>query len=302
MSSSEAYCPRRVSRSEFQQLRHLKHHLRIWEAQGEARRTVWMLHGWMDVGASFQFLVDCLPDDWRVIAPDWRGYGLTEWPKTDNYFFADYMGDLDQLLDRYSPQAPVQVVAHSMGGNVSMLYSGVRPERIAALVSLEGIGMSALDGSAAPKRYARWLSELRDPPTLRAYPTLAAVAERLRKNNPRLRPDFALYLAGHWSAVNAQGEYALLADAAHKVINANLYRVDEVSACWQNISAPILLMMSDHLEQWATFVESDEFKARLTHIKRLEQVQITNSGHMLHHDQPERLAGHIRQFFEKHCP
>lgn len=302
MSNSETYCPRRVSRSEFQQLRHIKHHLRIWEAKGKPSRTVWMLHGWMDVGASFQFLVDCLPADWRVIAPDWRGYGLTEWPKTDNYFFADYMGDLDQLLDRYSPQVPVQVVAHSMGGNVSMLYAGVRPERIAALVSLEGIGMSAFDGSAAPKRYARWLSELRDPPTLRTYPTLAAVAERLQKNNPRLRSDFALYLAQHWSALNPQGEYALLADAAHKVINANLYRVDEVCACWQNISAPILLMMSDHLEQWASFVESDEFKARLAHIKRLEQVQITNSGHMLHHDQPERLAEHIRQFFEKHCP
>jgi pimeloyl-ACP methyl ester carboxylesterase len=37
-----------------------------------------MMHGWMDVGASFQFVVDALQGDWHVIAPDWRGFGLSQ--------------------------------------------------------------------------------------------------------------------------------------------------------------------------------------------------------------------------------
>ena len=40
-----------------------------------AAPKLFLLHGWMDVGASFQFLVDALHGDWHVIAPDLRGFG-----------------------------------------------------------------------------------------------------------------------------------------------------------------------------------------------------------------------------------
>jgi len=65
------------SRSEFHAIRGLRHHVRIW---GEAAAPrLFLLHGWMDVGASFQFLVDSFVRDWQVIAPDWRGFGLSDW-------------------------------------------------------------------------------------------------------------------------------------------------------------------------------------------------------------------------------
>jgi pimeloyl-ACP methyl ester carboxylesterase len=44
--------------------------------------------------------------------------------------FADYLADLDMLLDHYAPGQAVDLVGHSMGGNVAMMYAGVRPERI----------------------------------------------------------------------------------------------------------------------------------------------------------------------------
>src|SRR5438552_12136411 len=69
------------SQSEFVQIRGLRYHCRCW---GEALAPkLFMLHGWMDVSASFQFLVDALRGNWRVIAPDWRGFGLSEWAKSD---------------------------------------------------------------------------------------------------------------------------------------------------------------------------------------------------------------------------
>ena len=111
-----------------------------------------MVHGWMDVAASYQFVVDAFAQDHYVIAPDWRGYGLTESPPTDNYWFPDYLADLDFLLDHYSPDAPVHLVGHSMGGNVAMLYAGSRPQRIRRLVNLEGFGMAGDPAVAGARR------------------------------------------------------------------------------------------------------------------------------------------------------
>jgi pimeloyl-ACP methyl ester carboxylesterase len=297
MNMASEYIPKRLSTSEFIDIRGLRYHLRFWQATEPATQHVLLLHGWMDVGASFQFLVDCLPRSWSLTAADWRGYGLSQWPATDSYGFADYIGDLDFLLD-HMPHQPTDIVAHSLGGNVAMLYAGIRPERIARLVNLEGLGMSAHTGAAAPQRYAKWLAELREVPRLRTYESHLAVAQRLQKNNPRLREDYALYLANHWAALQADGQWHLQAHPAHKLINANLYRVDEVVACWQKITAPVLLVMSDHLEDWAQFSQTEEYAQRLANVPRLSRATLPNTGHMLHHDQPQALATMIEQFFK----
>src|ERR1700730_13342835 len=104
-------------------IRGLDYHIRSW---GEANAPkLFMLHGWMDVGASFQFLVDALKGGWQVIAPDWRGFGQSE-GGADGYWFLDYIADLEALLDRFSPGEPARVVGHSLGGNVVCLFAGLR--------------------------------------------------------------------------------------------------------------------------------------------------------------------------------
>src|SRR5690242_3032683 len=199
-----------------------------------------LLHGWMDVSASFQFLVDALRGEWDVYAPDWRGYGLTDWGKSDCYWFPDYLADLDVLLDWIEPHAGVNLVGHSLGGNVAALYAGVRPARVAKLVNLEGFGLAATRPEQAPKRYARWLDELRDPPRLRSYADFSALAERLRKNNPRLNAARADYLARHWGREAGDGTVILRGDPAHKIVNPVLYRFEEMRACWEQVEAPVL--------------------------------------------------------------
>jgi pimeloyl-ACP methyl ester carboxylesterase len=168
----------RHSDSVFLDIRGLRYHVRHWKGQGE---KLFLLHGWMDVSASFQFLVDAFTKDWDVYAPDWRGYGHTSWSGSDNYWFPDYMGDLDVLLERLQPEAPVNLVGHSLGGNVGGLYAGVRPERIARFVNLEGFGMPITRAEQAPKRYARWMDELKEAPAgslTRATPSLPTACRR----------------------------------------------------------------------------------------------------------------------------
>ena len=245
MSSSAPYLPHRPGRSRFVDLRGLRCHLNEWGDAGQAsadRPTLVMLHGWMDVGASFQFAVDALAaiegDGRHVIAPDWRGFGLSDPGGADGYWFPDYLGDLDALLDsRADPAAPIDLLGHSMGGNVAMVYAGVRPERIRRLVNLEGFGLPATRPAQAPARYRQWLDELKQPVALRPYDSLDAVADRLRKTNPLLRADRAAWLAGHWSRQADDGRWHILGDPAHKRANPVLYQKDEVLACWQRIAA-----------------------------------------------------------------
>jgi len=287
----------RQSESLFFDIRRMRYHVRHWA--GERARRIVLLHGWMDVSASFQFLVDALEGDWDVYAPDWRGYGLSDWGRSDCYWFPDYIGDLDALLAAFHADAPVNLVGHSLGGNVAAIYAGVRPERIARLVNLEGFGLAASTPDRAPGRYRRWLDELREPPGLRPYPDFAALADRMQKGNPRLTRARAEFLAEHWGRRRDDGTVELRGDPAHKIINPMLYQYEEVRACWNEVKAPVLWVdTSDtRLLRRAKITEEDH-AARRAAFAQLRYVTVSDAGHMLHHDQPEAVARLIEAFVE----
>jgi len=284
------------SESVFVPVHGLRYHCRCW---GDARAPkLFMLHGWMDVSASFQFLVNALRQDWRVIAPDWRGFGLTEWAKRGGYWFPDYFADLEYLLAHFQPDAPATLVGHSMGGNVAAMYSGIRPGRVAKLVNLEGFGMAGANPEQAPQRYTRWLDELADEkPSFRDYDSFDALAERLRKNNSRLSPERAQFLARHWGLAKPDGRVALASDPAHKLVNPVLYRIEEAQACWRSVTAAVLWVSGAETKMPGLLKISDaDLSARKACFGRLTERVIPEAGHMLHHDQPERLAAVIEEF------
>lgn len=301
------YQARRPARSEFAPVRNLKYHVLRWGTTGSTLPPLVLMHGWMDVAASYQFVVDAFSPAFfegrTILAADWRGFGLTDCPGHDNYWFPDYLADLDFLLDHYVGDQPIDLVGHSMGGNVVMLYAGVRPQRIRRLINLEGFGMPATRPDKAPKRYAQWMDELkslhRGEQALKAYADADGVARRLMKTNPRLPEDKAQWLARQWARPNAHGQWEILGDAAHKIVNAQLYRVDEVLAAFASITAPVLSVEAsdNQMEQWWQGKYTlAEFHERLKSVPQLQQARIQDAGHMLHHDQPEQLAALIENF------
>ena len=305
--TANAYTPRRNHRSEFIELRGLRHHLLSW---GDAslvtpeRPLLVMVHGWMDVGASFQFVVDALQQERRIVALDWRGFGLSDNSGSDSYWFPDYLGDLDALLDQLSPGAPVDLLGHSMGGNVVMSYAGVRPERIRRLVNLEGFGLPETQPEMAPARLIEWLDDLKTPQNLKHYDSLAGVAQRLMKTNPRLAADKAAWLAPHWSREQHGPEgktWHILGDPAHKRANPILYRKAEILACWRRISAPVLWVEGSETQMsqwWGDRYPRADFEARLDAVPQLQRARLQGAGHMLHHDQPEALAARLAEFLD----
>ncbi|MFT4194920.1 alpha/beta fold hydrolase [Ottowia sp.] len=303
------YTPLRPGRSETLPLRHLDVHVTRWGAPAPDAPPLVLVHGWMDVGASWQFVVDAFSEAFTagrlIVAPDWRGFGRTTLPAPcDHYAFADYLGDLDALLDHYAPGAQqVDLVGHSMGGNVAMQYAGARPARIRRLVNLEGFGMPAMRSANAPRRLAQWLDELKQLRegriAMRPYPSLAAVAERLQKTNPRLPPGKAAWLAGQWARQDGSGQWQIMGDAAHKVVNPQLFRVEEQLALYAAITAPVLAVEADgdSLSQWWKHrFTLDEYHERLKHVPDCRVAVVPDAGHMLHHDQPQAVAELIESF------
>jgi pimeloyl-ACP methyl ester carboxylesterase len=286
------------SRSEFLQLRGLRQHMRHWG--DPAAPLLIMLHGWMDVSASFQFVVDHLQRDWHVIAPDWRGFGLSERSGRDGYWFPDYLADLDAIAEHYSPGEPIRLLGHSMGGNVATMYAGIRPKRIEKLINLEGFGLADRKAQEAPDHYARWLEQLRSPADLQDYASLEHVMRRLQRTNPRLTDARAAFLAPFWAARNAAGRWEILGDPLHKNLNPVMFRAAEMLACWDRITAPVLWVEAE-----ASFIVNAfgdkaaarlEFEKRRAHIANVNTVFVDDAGHMLQHDQPALVAQAIEHF------
>ncbi|HEX4509478.1 MAG TPA: alpha/beta hydrolase [Burkholderiaceae bacterium] len=308
MPQDSAYLPVRTARTRSVPLRGLHYQLHEWGDVGSVTPETPALvfaHGWMDVGASFQFIVDELArlegERRYVVAFDWRGFGGSSSGGADAFWFPDYLGDLEALLDILAPELSVDLAGHSMGGNVAMSYAGVRPGRIRRLVNLEGFGMPDAPAERSPDRLAKWLDELKTPASLRPYATLEDVARRLMKNNPRLPTARAHWLAPHWAAQRADGQWHILGDPAHKRVNPMLYRAAEILAAWRRIEAPMLWLegaQTDVGRFWGTGYPREEFESRLAQVRAVQRLVLQDCGHMLHHDQPAACAKAIRAFLD----
>lgn len=283
------------SRSVYLPVRGLEYHCRTWG--DERSRLLVLLHGFQDASASWQFMVDALQGEWFVVAPDWRGYGLTQWSGADSYWFPDYLGDLDALLDRLSPDRPVDLVGHSMGGNVGGLYAGVRAQRIRSFVNIEGFGIGGRRQEPAPKRLARWLDELAQDVGQRPYESMEDFAARMQAENPRLSDERARFLAEHWGKEDPEVGVVRRADPAHKRSNPAPTSVDDLLECWRQIEAPVLWVEGAQSPLMARIARDPEaYEERKAAIADLRIERIEDAGHNVHHDQPERLAQVIEAF------
>ncbi len=283
------------SRSRFLPIRGLRYHLREWGDEGAPK--LFLLHGWMDVSASFQFLVDELRGGWHVIAPDWRGFGQTEWIGGDAYWFPDYLGDLDAILRTCAPDEAVTLVGHSMGGNVACQYAGVRPSRVARLVALDAFGLADCVAEQSPGRLEKWLNQLEQPMSFSTYPNRAALAARLQTANPRLPADKAAFLAAHVGEADGQGGIRVAGDPAHRRVNATLYRREEALAAWRRVTAPTLWVAPAEpaLRRRMGIDDAAHAEARSA-FRDFREVEVADSGHNLHHDQPAEVARIVEAF------
>ena len=292
MSEDSLYEVRIPVRGNSHRVRDVDYYINEWGDPDDP--LIVFLHGWGDSGATFQFVVDALASRWHVVAPDWRGFGRTQ-QRARGYWFPDYLADLDDLLSKYSPSAPVRLVGHSMGGNVGGLYAGAMPERISAFVNVEGFGLLDTNPDEAPARYREWLREIREAPAFRHFDSTEALARHVAKRSPRMSAAQARFVAEAWAVEGPDG-LTLRADPAHKLPNPVLYRRAEAEACWRNVQAPVLLVAgADSAVLDAVGTRHSDGALPLPFPDSRTRI-IEACGHMVHFEAPDALAAAIEDF------
>ncbi|TXH43937.1 MAG: alpha/beta hydrolase [Burkholderiaceae bacterium] len=266
----------------------------------EAPMTV-LLHGWMDGAASFLPLVTA----WRaqghlgeIRALNWRGFGGS-WhpddPQVQSYWYPDYLGDLDAFLGQVA-KAPVTLVGHSLGGNVASAYAALRPQRVSALVNVEGFGLPDSEPAHAPDRLVQWLDSLQaDEAQVAWHAGREQALQRWGRWHPRVSLDRLRPLLPHFVVEDARG-VALAADPAHKRVSPVLYRKAENLALWRRIECPVLWIQGQDTDVqafWRGKMDQAEVDARLAVVRRLERACVAGAAHMVQLEQPGELASRL---------
>ena len=298
MDSVTAYQALRQPRHETLRIHGLDMHLTRWGPfPSAAHPPLFLLHGWLDAGETFQFVVDALRKDWPVIAPDWRGFGRSEWPQ-EGYGFPDYLGDFDALMDEISPHAPARIVGHSMGGNIANLYAGIRPERVRCVVNLEGLGLPRTSPQDAPKRMRKWLDQIKSPTLEKTYNSFEQLASVIQFRYQRFPPGAAAFVARVWGIADADNGVRLAADPRHHWVNPILYKREDAEATWREIRAPMLMMLGQESDYMQRLGADGTLEALRAAFPGAVVASIAEAGHMLHIERPEAVATMIEEFLD----
>jgi pimeloyl-ACP methyl ester carboxylesterase len=256
-----------------------------------------LVHGGRDHCRSWDWAAEQLRADWHVIAPDLRGHGDSQWSPDGNYEMSSFVYDIAQLIHQLN-LAPVTIVAHSMGGNIALRYTGLYPENVRKLVAIEGLGPSPAaqaerDAIGIQKRFRQWIEDKRNASGRlpRRYLTLDAALDRMKAENTYLTDEQARHLTIHGASRNEDGTWSWKFDNYLNIWAAFDMPREDMHAIWNAITCPVLMLYGAN--SWASNPEKD---GRISHFSSARVVEYENAGHWLHHDQFDRFMADLRAF------
>ncbi len=252
-----------------------------------------MVHGGRDHCRSWDVIAQSLRPHFHVVAPDLRGHGDSDWAKGGSYALTEYVYDLSRLVNGMSATR-VTLVGHSMGGMVSLIYSGTFPDQVSRLVVLDGVTVLP-DAKRAPahERIAKWVDQLdklhdRAP---RRYPTIEDAAAQMQAHNKRLSRQLALHLATHGARRNADYNYSWKFDPYQRAMAPQRLWPDDHVVLWSRIACPTLLLNADE-----SFLAGARAAGLANYFREARIETISGAGHWLHHDKPNEVIGSLRRF------
>lgn len=254
------------------------------------RPVLVMLHGYLDHAHTFDALAAALANDFQGIAWSARGHGESSWASPDGYYhFVEYVADLYHWLTALGLEEVI-LVGHSMGGMIASLYAGAWPERVKALINLEGWMAQPVAPEAMPARVRAWSEAVVSPPGFRPLPSLAAAAERLQQGDPQMDAATAWHLAATGTRSD-QGLYHWRHDPRLRLRSPYPFQAEVAAAYWQQITCPTLLLWGAESP-----AHPQAYAERLSHFRTAQRQEIAAAGHNLHLHQPQTVASAIRAF------
>ncbi|WGM39341.1 alpha/beta hydrolase [Caulobacter sp. NIBR1757] len=259
--------------------------------------TLVLQHGGQDHARSWDWVARALRRDWHVVCPDLRGHGDSAWSPDGAYMLPYMVYDLAQFIQQ-SGQEQVAIIAHSLGGAVALRYAGLFPEKVTALVAIEGLGPSPKmyaqrRQTPVGKRWRDWIEQRRglSGRSPRRYASIDEALLRMREANGHLSEGQARHLTIHGVSRNEDGTYSWKFDNYLRGQPPGDLSEEELHAVWAEITCPTLLCVGE--DSWASNPAKD---GRATHFRDAKVVSFENAGHWLHHDQLDRFLAEVTAF------
>lgn len=280
-------------RSRFVTANRLRHHLLEW---GDAGPAVVLLHGFLEHAHTWHLVAPAIAAaGYHVYALDWRGHGDSDWIGAGGYYhFPDYTADLSFIVPQLAER--VALIAHSMGGGVAVMYAGSVPERVAALVSVEGLGLPDSDPDSAPERLRAWVTDLaRAAERMPRRVTLVQAAARLERGFMHFSKAAARYMAEHGTRPDGDARVWKF-DPLHQTQSPQPYYVAQARAFWRRIACPVLYVDGSDTPLG---LPASDLEERLQ-ILKAEHRTIARAGHHPHLEQPKEFTAVVVEFLQRH--
>jgi pimeloyl-ACP methyl ester carboxylesterase len=261
----------------------------------ETTQPVLLLHGYMDVAASWEEVAPELAQaGFRVIAPDLRGFG--DAPRAaigSYYYFSDYIADVAALGDALAQGRALYIVGHSMGGTVATLFAGAFPERVAKLALLEGLGPPGSTFDDAPFRLREFVegSQRHRASSERSMSTLDEVAKRLAMSHPKVDPAILRARVPSLVRERPDGRYVWRFDPLHRARSPFPFYAGAYRACAARVACPVLAVSGGP----DGYHPSDEAE-RISAFRDVRVHEIAAAGHMMHWTRPAELSALLVEF------
>lgn len=271
--------------------------LQFWDWGGEGKPALILVHGSLDHARNWDWVARDLLRDYHVYALDLRGHGNSDWAPGATYSIAEHVLDLSALADIVQG-FPIYLIGHSLGGVITLLYSGIYPERVKKVVSIEGLGLPAAHRVHRPpsEKLRNWIEAVRktEQRTPHSYPSLQSAVERMKEANPHLSDDVARHLTLHGTNWNADGSLIWKFDNYARLFAPYGHNLADMAEIHSHIGCPALLF-------WGTesFAGNPEADGRASAIRDHRFVKVENAGHWLHHDRLDLFLAETRKFFSE---
>jgi len=259
-----------------------------------------LIHGGKDHARSWDWAARDLRRDYHVVAMDLRGHGDSGWAIGGTYAQMDHVLDIAQFVEMMG-ESPVAMVGHSLGASVSLIYTGLYPEKVRKLVCIEGMGpppelAAGFFSKPFPERTRTWIEATRNLAGRqpRHYPTIEAAAARMQEENAFLSVEQALHLTRHAVTRNEDGTYSWKFDQYTRPFSPVQMATEQVQELWASITCPVLHIRGT--ESWAADLEKD---GRLAIFQNARAANVEGAEHWVHHDRLDEFLRLTREFLSE---
>ncbi|MYA19412.1 MAG: alpha/beta hydrolase [Chloroflexi bacterium] len=274
--------------------------LAYWEWGSADAPPLLLLHGKRDHARSLDRLAVAFRGDYRVIAPDLRGHGDSDWAVGGYYGMSEHIADLLALIDVVGE--PVDIVGHSFGSRIALYAAGAFPERVHSVVAIEATVNFAFRGLSRrplsePEALRRWIARHEGYAEMqpRVYKTFDEARERIQLVDSHLDDAWALELARH-ALRPVEGGYIWKFDPFARGRTSDEIDVETVRGFWAAVECPVLHLLGG-ASTWSTTPPAPEDKAAF---RDARWVIVPEAGHWLHHDAPDVAIRETRAFLARH--